>query len=257
MIAWIRTIAFMAVFYGLSVPIVLAVPVAALIGRRALIAYAMAWARFHRWAARALLGIRTRVEGRPLVAPALYAAKHQAMFETLELALMLDAPAVVMKAELARIPLWGWAARRYGVIVIDRGGAGQTMRQMMREARAALDAGRSIVLFPEGTRVQPGEQPPLRAGFAGLYRALGVPVVPVALDSGRVWPRTGPKRAGVVTFRFGELVPPGLPRAEAEARVHAAINALETPPPPPSGEGRGAGNAKTRDSELPHPKPLP
>jgi len=227
MSAWIRTLLFTILFYGLSVPIVLFVPVPALLGRRALIAYALGWARFHRWATRVLLGIRTRTEGTPLAEPALYAAKHQSMFETLELALMLDAPAVVMKAELARIPIWGWAARRYGVIVIDRAGAGQAMRQMMREARAALDAGRSIVIFPEGTRVRPGEQPPLRAGFAGLYRALGVTVVPVALDSGRVWPRKGPKRAGSVTFRFGEPVPPGLPRADAEARVHAAINTLD------------------------------
>jgi 1-acyl-sn-glycerol-3-phosphate acyltransferase len=227
MIAWARTLAFMVVFYGLSVLIVLLVPIPALFGQRAIIAYAMGWARFHRWATRALLGIRTRVEGGPAREPALYAAKHQAMFETLELALMLDAPALVMKAELARIPIWGWAARRYGVIVIDRAGAGKAMRQMMREARAALDAGRSIVIFPEGTRVRPGETPPLRAGFAGLYRALGVPVVPVALDSGRVWPRKGPKRAGTVTFRFGAPAPPGLPRADAEAQVHAAINALE------------------------------
>ena len=227
MTAWARTLLFMAVFYGLSVAIVLLVPIPALFGRRALIGYAMGWARFHRWATRALLGIRTRVEGAPAATPALYAAKHQAMFETLELALLLDAPAVVMKAELARIPIWGWAARRYGVIVIDRAGAGQAMRQMMREARAALDAGRSIVIFPEGTRVPPGEQPPLRAGFAGLYRALGVPVVPVALDSGKVWPRKGPKRAGTVTFRFGAPVPPGLPRAESEVRVHAEMNALE------------------------------
>lgn len=227
MTAWIRTLLFTIVFYGLSVPIVLFVPVPALLGRRALIVYAMGWARFHRWTTRMLLGIRTRTKGAPLAEPALYAAKHQSMFETLELALMLNAPAVVMKAELARIPIWGWAARRYGVIVIDRASAGQAMRQMMREAREALDAGRSIVLFPEGTRVRPGEQPPLRAGFAGLYRALGVPVVPVALDSGRVWPRTGPKRAGTVTFRFAEPVPPGLTRQEAEARVHAAINMLD------------------------------
>jgi 1-acyl-sn-glycerol-3-phosphate acyltransferase len=227
MIARARTLTFMLVFYGLSVGIVLLAPVPALFGRRALIAYAMGWARFHRWASRVLLGIRTRVEGSPTPEPALYAAKHQAMFETLELALMLDGPAVVMKAELARIPIWGWAARRYGVIVFDRAGSAGAMRQMMREARAALDAGRSIVIFPEGTRVRPGETPPLRAGFAGLYRALGVPVVPVALDSGRVWPRKGPKRAGRVTFRFGAPVPPGRPRAGAEARVHAEINVLE------------------------------
>ncbi len=227
MIAWIRTILFSIVFYGLSVPIVLAVPIPALLGRRVLVGYAMAWARFHRWATRAILGIRTRVEGPRPAAPALYAAKHQAMFETIELALMLAAPAVVMKAELARIPIWGWAARRYGVIVIDRGASARGLRQMMREAQGALAEGRSIVLFPEGTRVKPGERPPLRAGFAGLYRSLGVPVVPVALDSGRVWPREGPKRAGVVTFRFGAPVPAGLPRTEAEARVHAELNALD------------------------------
>lgn len=227
MSAWARTVLFKLVFYGLSVPIVLSVPVSALFGQRALIGHALAWTRFHRWAARALLGIDTRIEGRSLDEPALYAAKHQAMFETLELALLLDAPAIVMKAELARIPIWGWAARRYGAIVIDRAGSASTMRQMMREARAAIDAGRSILIFPEGTRVRPGETPPLRAGFAGLYRTLGAPVVPVALDSGRFWPRSGPARPGTITVRFGEAVPPGLPRAEAEARVHAGINALE------------------------------
>ena len=227
MIAWGRTIVFMLVFYGVSVLIVLAVPVPALIGRRALAGYAMGWARFHRWATRAILGIRTRVEGTRSATPALYAAKHQAMFETLELALMLDAPVPVMKAELTRIPIWGWAARRYGVIVIDRQSSAAGLRRMMREAQAALTEGRSIVLFPEGTRVKPGERPPLRAGFAGLYRALGVPVVPVALDSGRVWPRHEAKRSGIVTFRFGEPVPPGLPRTEAEARVHEAMNVLD------------------------------
>ena len=74
----------------------------------------------------------------------------------------------------------------------------------------------------------PGERPPLEPGFAGLYRALNLPVVPVALDSGRIWPRRGfVKRPGTVTMRFGDPIPPGLPRKEAEARVHAAINALE------------------------------
>lgn len=74
----------------------------------------------------------------------------------------------------------------------------------------------------------PGEQPPLQPGFAGLYKALGVPVVPVAIDSGLLWPRRAlVKRPGIVTFRFGEPIPPGLPRKEAEARVHAAINALD------------------------------
>jgi 1-acyl-sn-glycerol-3-phosphate acyltransferase len=85
------------------------------------------------------------------------------------------------------------------------------------------------LIFPEGTRVPVGEQPPLQPGFAGLYKSLGIPVVPVALDSGRVWPRRSfVKRPGIVTMRVGETIPPGLPRKEVEERVHATINALET-----------------------------
>jgi 1-acyl-sn-glycerol-3-phosphate acyltransferase len=226
---WLRTWIFRIVFYTLSIPIVVTVPVAALVGTRPLRAYVHGWARLHRWATRSMLGITTRIEGAPLAGPVLYACKHQAMYETVELAIVLDTPAIVMKRELLNIPLWGWAARRYGMIAIDREASGGALRTMIREARAAQAQGRPILIFPEGTRVPPGETPPLRAGFAGLYKVLGMPVVPIAMDSGLVMPRTGPKRPGVITFRFGEPIPPGLPRAEAEARVHAAMNALETP----------------------------
>ena len=95
------------------------------------------------------------------------------------------------------------------------------------EAKVALDNGRSVIIFPEGTRVAAGEKPPLRSGFAGLYRVLGLGVVPIAINSGDVWPKKGPKRPGVVTFLFGERIPPKLPREEIEARVHAAINRLD------------------------------
>ncbi|MDQ2878983.1 MAG: 1-acyl-sn-glycerol-3-phosphate acyltransferase [Pseudomonadota bacterium] len=226
----LRTIVFSLVFYGISAPIVIAALFAALFGRRATIAYALWWTRFHRWATRSILDIHWRVEGNPFPpGPVLYAAKHQAMYETLELGDVLGGPVIVMKQELAGIPFWGWAARRYGVIIVDRAASAGALRRMLREGRAAIEEGRSILIFPEGTRVLPGEQPPLRAGFAGLYQLLKLPVVPIALDSGAVWPRGEAKRPGIVTFRFGKPIPPGLPRAEAEALVHAAINALDTP----------------------------
>ncbi len=226
--AALRSALFVLIFYGGTllwlVPAFAAVP----FGRDSVRAVANAWARYHRGCAALLLGIRTRAEGAVPTGPALVAAKHQSMFETIDLVVLLRNPALVMKRELADIPLWGALARRYGIIPIDRAGGAGALRRMLKAGEAAAAEGRPIAIFPEGTRVAPGEAPPLQPGFVGLYRALGLPVVPLALDSGRLWPRRGfVKRPGLVTMRFGEPIPPGLPRGEIEARVHAAINALE------------------------------
>lgn len=228
----LRAILFTLIFYTGSIFIVLSAFPAAAMGREPLTRVVMAWALWHRWCARFLLGIRSRVEGPPLPPGAvIVAAKHQSMFETVEVLLLLHRPAVVLKRELADIPGWGVAARKYGVIPVDRAGGAVALRRMLKAAREAVERNRPIAIFPEGTRVLPGEQPPLQPGFAGLYRAAGVPVVPVAMDSGRLWPRHGfVRKPGVVTFRFGEAIPPGLPRDEIEARVHAGINQLDSGP---------------------------
>ena len=223
----VRTAIFSIFFYGLSVPIVLFVPLAGLLGRKTLRRYANGWAGLLRWSAKWILRIDTRVEGNIPAGPVLFAAKHESIFEAMELTRLLRAPSTVMKRELAAIPIWGWAAKRYGGIVVDRAASATALRAMMKDAKVARAEGRPVLIFPEGTRVAPGEKPELRAGFAGLYRMLDLPVVPVAVNSGSVWPLKGPKRPGVITIRFGEIIPPGLPRAEAEARVHAGINALQ------------------------------
>jgi 1-acyl-sn-glycerol-3-phosphate acyltransferase len=225
----LRTLAFAIVFYAGTAIWVAAAAVALPFSRAAVQRIAEGWARYHRWCAGAILGIRTRVEGIVPAGAVLVASKHQSMFETLEMLPVLGRPQVVMKRELARIPLWGWLARRYGMIAVDRAGGAAALRRMMKDAERAVAEGRPIVIFPEGTRVEPGDRPALQPGFAGLYRAFNLPVVPVALDSGRLWPRRGPKRPGIVTMRFGNPIPPGLPRREVEARVHAAINGLEPP----------------------------
>jgi 1-acyl-sn-glycerol-3-phosphate acyltransferase len=227
--AALRSLLFALVFYGGTVPAVLLSFPISLFGTKAIRWWAHVWARYHRLCARLLLGVRTKVEGNPPRGACLVACKHQSMFETLEMILMLDEPATVLKRELADIPLWGWVTRRYGVIPIDRKGGATALRGMMRAAEAAIAEGRPIVIFPEGTRVRPGETPLLQPGFAGLYRILKLPVVPVAVDSGRLWPKGRfVKRAGIVTMRFLEPIEAGLPRPEIEARVHAAINVLET-----------------------------
>ncbi|WP_129793530.1 1-acyl-sn-glycerol-3-phosphate acyltransferase [Sphingosinicella sp. CPCC 101087] len=225
---FLRSALFALIFYSWTVVAVLVSFPVSLLGTEALRRWAHGWARVHRICAAWLLGIRTRPEGVVPDGATLVAIKHQSMYETLEVILMLKEPAIVLKRELTEIPFWGWVVRRYGVIPVDRSGGAAALRRMMKAAAAAVAEGRPIVIFPEGTRVPPGEQPPLQPGFAGLYRSLKLSVVPVALDSGRLWPRHRfIKRPGIVTMRFAPPLPPGLPRDEIEPAVHAAINALE------------------------------
>jgi len=223
----LRSLLFMLVFYLGSIVPVLYGLVAIPFGSKGVRQAGRMWAGFHHWCAANILGIRVRIEGTIPQLPVLFAIKHESMFETIEILNLIRDPAVLVKKELTEIPLWGKVAVLHGVIVIDRDGGAAALRLLIRAARAAAAEGRSLVIFPEGTRVPHGQRPPLRAGFAGLYRHIGLPVVPVAMDSGRVSPRHSfLKRPGVVTFRFGEVIPIGLDRTEAEAIVHCEINAL-------------------------------
>lgn len=224
--ALVRSIFFALFFYVGSVFLVLAALAAVPFGSRAIIDGSRRWARWHRWCASVFLGVRTKVDGVLPQEAALVVIKHESMFETVETLVLFDRPAVVMKKELVDIFGWGHVARKHGVIPVDREAGASAMRAMIAAAKAAKAGGRPVILFPEGTRVPHGERPPLRAGLAGLYKVLGLPVIPVALDSGKVWPRGFVKGSGTVTLKVGEPIPPGLPRDEVEARVHEAINAL-------------------------------
>jgi 1-acyl-sn-glycerol-3-phosphate acyltransferase len=227
-----RSLLFAATFYSGTLLCVVASLVASLFGRRPTLAVVLSWVELHHWLARHVLGIRVRVEGALHPGPFLIPVDHQYMYEAIEVVRVSHLPVIVMKRELADIPLFGRVTRRYGVIVVERSAGAKALRAMLIEGRAAIASGRPIVIYPEGTRVRVGETPPLRSGFAALYRALGLPVIPVAVDSGRLWGGGLVYQPGVVTFKIGAAIPPGLERGEIEARVHAAINALESAPQP-------------------------
>ena len=222
----LRSLAYALIFYPATAVFVLTGIAATLFGQDATRALVRSWADFHDGLARLLLGIRAEIHGEIPHGAMLIAVKHESMYETLEMVRLADTPAIVLKRELSEIPFFGWLTRRYGVIPVDRSAGPKALREMIAAGRAATTSGRSVVIYPEGTRVGHGTRPALRPGFAGLYRALGLPVVPVAVDSGRLWTKGLLKKPGTIHFRVGETIPPGLKRDEIEARVRAAINAL-------------------------------
>jgi 1-acyl-sn-glycerol-3-phosphate acyltransferase len=192
------------------------------------------WAACVLWLLRIVAGIRVRVTGRehlPAAGPALVAAKHQSAFDTIVWFALLPDAAYVLKRELLRIPVYGWHARHAGMIAVDRGAGAAAMRGLIRDALAALAGGRQVVMFPEGTRMPPGQSGRYQPGIAALYARAGLPVVPVATDSGRVWGRRSfMKRPGTVTVAVLPPILPGLSRtgfiAELRQRIESESTAL-------------------------------
>ena len=223
----------MVAFYAITVAAcIVALP--ALLFPRGPHAAVKAYERALAWAERTILGLSYEVRGPVPSAPCIIAAKHYSAYETLKLHMLLDRPAIVLKAELLKIPLWGAFLARAGAIPIDRSRGARALRSMDAQARAAAARGRHIVIFPQGTRVALADTPaekPYRSGVAQLAAATGLPVVPLATNSGAFWPRGDwRKRGGVVTFQFLDPIPPGLERRDLlhtlSERLEAASGAL-------------------------------
>jgi len=182
---------------------------------------------------RAIIGLDHQIRGLERVPDhgCIIAMKHQSAWDTLILPIVLGDPAVVLKRELLLLPFYGWYAARAGSIAIDRKAGAGALRRMLATARPIAAAGRPIVIFPEGTRVAPGERRPYQPGVAALYQALSLPLVPAAVNSGLYWGRRSfVKRKGRIVLEFLEPIPPGRTRprlmAELERRVETAAAAL-------------------------------
>ncbi|MFL0357612.1 lysophospholipid acyltransferase family protein [Erythrobacter sp. GH1-10] len=223
--AILRSLLFYPVFYGFSALLVVASVLAVPFGRKWLRHVVATWGVWHLWCVTHLLGITVEQEGEIPDEPVLIAIKHESFFEAIDMSRLFSFPTVFAKKELFAIPGWGFSARVYGLIPVARDGGARALREMLRIARERISEERPLIIFPEGTRVPHGEEPRLQSGFAGIYKLLGLPVVPVAVNSGPLYHRTW-KRAGTITYKVGETIPAGLPREEIESRVHAAINAL-------------------------------
>ncbi len=212
---WLRSLAFNVGWYlGTAAIAIVGLPLL-LAPRRWVVAWARLWIVFVLWWLRVTVGLTHRVVGRENLpaGPAILASKHQSSWETLSFTLLFDDIAIVLKRELLFIPVVGWAMARAGNIAVARADGSTALRGLVKQAKAVIAEGRSIVIFPEGTRVAPGDRKPYQVGTAALYRQLGVPVVPIALNSGLFWGRRKwIKRPGVLTLEILPPIPPGLSR---------------------------------------------
>ncbi|MDG2003017.1 MAG: 1-acyl-sn-glycerol-3-phosphate acyltransferase [Novosphingobium sp.] len=221
----LRSLLFYVAYYiGTALLVIFATPVSK-IGERYVSPMIAGWARFHHLCVIYLLGIRVEVRGELPRDGVLIAMKHESFFEALELPYLFSRPVAFAKAELLRIPIWGPLGRANGLIPVEREQGARTLRTMLQAVKSYVGKGRVIVIFPEGTRVPHGTEPPLLAGFAAVYKTLKIPVVPIAVNSGPLYHRRWKKR-GTIVFSVCDPIEPGLPRAEIEARVHKAINHL-------------------------------
>jgi 1-acyl-sn-glycerol-3-phosphate acyltransferase len=182
--------------------------------------------RFELWLLRVIIGLKFELRGQEKLpkGACLVASKHQSAWETFALIPLFRDPALLMKRELFWIPFHGWFSHKFEMIPVDRDKGPSALRAMLRETKKRVEDGREIIIFPEGTRRAPGAAPDYKTGVVLLYEALGIPCVPVALNSGVFWPRRSMmRRPGTVLVEFLDPIPPGLTKAEFMSRLTTAI----------------------------------
>ena len=231
---FIRSLLFLLIKAALTVPFSLLILLAAPVPPLPRYRFITLWGRVVIWLARWVLGIRFRVEGLENLPtqPAVVLAKHQSAWETIAFQQIFPPLSFVLKKNLLQIPFFGWGLALFSPIAIDRGAGREALKQLETQGRERLNAGFWVLVFPEGTRVGMGEKGDYQVGGAWLAARCGVPVVPVAHNAGRCWPKNAfIKRPGEITVVIGPSIPTQGRKAtqvlaEAEAWIEATMQRL-------------------------------
>jgi len=215
---FLRTLLFKTAFYITNAVLCVAIFWVPLVPHRIALRTIQLYMRCFGVLERVLMGLDYRIEGLenlPKSGCYIAAIKHQSTWETYKVHEWIHNPATVMKAELRHIPLWGWYAAKLQTIFVERGKT-RAYASLMEGGERAKAQGRPIIIFPQGTRVAYGEHRPYKRGVVELYAKLGVPIIPIALNSGKFWPRDGfMMRSGTITVKVLPPIMPGLDPAEA------------------------------------------
>ena len=228
---WIMSLLFTVQMYLVMILLALVFAIPALFWRGASFFWMQSFCRWTRFSASILIGLRTEVRGEVPTGACIVASKHQAFLDSITLLSVLDAARFIMKKELTWIPVIGWHAVRMGCIPVDRGKRGKAISKMMADVKSGQAKPGQLIIYPQGTRVPPGETLPYKMGTALLYSQLGQDCIPVATNVGVFWPRKGlAYKPGLAVIEFLPAIKPGLSNAafmaELESRIEVASNRL-------------------------------
>jgi 1-acyl-sn-glycerol-3-phosphate acyltransferase len=254
----LRSLLFNVAFYVNTILLLIGLIPLLVLPRRTFLRGVQAWGRSSIWLLRVLAGTRLEFRGLEKIPPGglLVASKHQSIAETFALLTVFDDPTFVLKRELQWIPFFGWYTMKAAQVPVDRSAGGAALSDMNERARKEAARGRQIIIFPEGTRRPAGAPPAYKYGVVHLYQTLGVPCLPVALDTGVFWPRRSfLRRPGTMVIEFLDPIPPGMPRdaffGEVKSRIETACDRLLAEEcRGPEGEGRMGGRTKGEGASL-------
>jgi len=213
----LRSLIFSILFYGFFALCAVAAAAISVVSPKLLPPFARLWSRSWLAMYRAICGVSYEVRGQENLPQGgcLLAVKHQSVWDTCALFAIFDRPVYVLKSELMFIPFFGWALARLGCIPVKRGTGKSALDNMVRGTRVALTQNKQVVIFPEGTRTMVGQVANYKTGISHLYTDLGVACIPVALNSGALWPRRKFLRPpGTIRVEVLSPIPPGLDRKE-------------------------------------------
>lgn len=224
----IRPLIFTVLFYGWTAFIGLAAIPLLACQTKTIMGVGRFWVKGSFLILKFIIGIEYHERGKNFLedGPVIIAMKHQSAWDTLAINLMTKNAAIILKKELLLIPIFGWYLKRANHIAVDRNGGALALKEMLKQARKQLTAGRPIVIYPQGTRTLPGRKKSYHHGVAALYLSLNQTVIPVALNSGLFWPRRSLKmNSGKIIIEYLKPIPPGLNRKEF---MHELENSIET-----------------------------
>jgi 1-acyl-sn-glycerol-3-phosphate acyltransferase len=222
----VRSLLFNLLFYLNLGVLLMAALVTLVLPRHAVLEMAKLWGRSSVWLLRVVCGTKVELRGVEKIpkGPLIVAAKHQSTLETFALLHLFEDFTFIVKRELMWIPIFGWCMWRAGMVPVDRGAGSQALGAMTKRARKEICGGRQLIIFPEGTRRPAGAEPRYKFGVAHLYAEIGVPCVPVALNSGLFWPRRAFRRfPGTIVVEFLDPIPPGLDKDAFFQRLQSDI----------------------------------